>query len=148
MERPLITSSRGRVSVVDKMLWASKRTSQIEDQAYCLLRLFSINMSLLYSEGKKAFLRLQKIIKDDNDISLFAWDASEIGEQEHLSLFGLFTGLFCICWTSYHPPWLLSCRLRKYQSLRIVREIVVFDNPQRASGRRLPGKLFRSDPGG
>jgi hypothetical protein len=69
-----ITSSRGHVSVAEKTLWASKRTtSRVEDQAYCLLGIFGINMSLLFGEGMKAFLRLQKkIFKDDNDMSLFA----------------------------------------------------------------------------
>ena len=85
----IIDSSRGRVSVAEKMSWASKRTtSRVEDKAYCLLGIFGINMSLLYGEGMKAFLRLQKkIIKDDNDMSLFAWDASAIGQHDHVSVF-------------------------------------------------------------
>jgi hypothetical protein len=68
----------GHVSVAEKMSWASKRiTSRAEDMAYCLLGIFDINMSLLYGEGIKAFLRLQrKIIKAGNDMSVFAWDAS------------------------------------------------------------------------
>jgi hypothetical protein len=85
----LITSSRGSVSVAEKMSWASKRTtSRVEDKAYCLLGIFGINMSLLYGEGMRAFLRLQKkIIKDDNDMSLFTWDASTIEEHDDVSVF-------------------------------------------------------------
>jgi hypothetical protein len=58
-----------------KMSWAAKRkTSRIEDVAYCLLGIFDVNMPLLYGEGKKAFLRLElKIIKRSDDESIFAW---------------------------------------------------------------------------
>lgn len=62
-------------SVATKMSWASKRqTTRTEDQAYCLLGLFDINMPLLYGEGDKAFLRLQyEILRASNDESIFAW---------------------------------------------------------------------------
>lgn len=50
-------------SVPDRMAWASRRrTTRLEDQAYCLMGLFGVNMSLLYGEGDKAFQRLQKEI--------------------------------------------------------------------------------------
>ena len=50
------------------------RTTREEDIAYCLLGIFSINMPLLYGEGKKAFLRLQEeIMKKSDDHSIFAW---------------------------------------------------------------------------
>lgn len=64
-------------SIAQKMSWASTRvTSRTEDMAYCLLGLFDINMPLLYSEGKKAFLRLQQeIIKSTDDETIFAWTA-------------------------------------------------------------------------
>ena len=40
--------------------------------------IFDVNMPLLYGEGHKAFLRLQKkIMKQDDDQSLFAWTAIE-----------------------------------------------------------------------
>ncbi|PYH91218.1 HET-domain-containing protein [Aspergillus ellipticus CBS 707.79] len=65
----------GSVSVAQKMSWAAKRvTSKLEDQAYCLLGLFGINMPILYGEGEKAFRRLQEeILKNSDDESLFAW---------------------------------------------------------------------------
>jgi hypothetical protein len=64
-----------RLSVAQKMSWASRRvTTRPEDIAYCLLGIFNINMPLLYGEGQKAFLRLQKeIIEQSNDLSIFAW---------------------------------------------------------------------------
>lgn len=68
------------VSAACKMSWAAYRqTTRIEDQAYCLLGLFDVNMPMLYGEGERAFLRLQEeILKETDDESLLAWDASEI----------------------------------------------------------------------
>jgi hypothetical protein len=62
--------------VAQKMSWASERqTSRLEDQAYCLMGLFEVNMPLLYGEGRKAFLRLQlEILSSTDDDSLFAWE--------------------------------------------------------------------------
>jgi hypothetical protein len=62
-------------SAAMKMSWvANRKTSRIEDMAYCLLGLFDINMPMLYGEGEKAFLRLQlEIIKGSDDESIFAW---------------------------------------------------------------------------
>ena len=57
------------------MSWAShRRTSRIEDEAYCLLGLFGVNMPLLFGEGVGAFRRLQEeILARGEDQSLFAW---------------------------------------------------------------------------
>ncbi|KAF2721976.1 hypothetical protein K431DRAFT_320031 [Polychaeton citri CBS 116435] len=62
-------------SVAQRMSWASRRTTtRIEDEAYCLLGLFGVNMPLIYGEGRGAFLRLQEeIIKISTDQSIFAW---------------------------------------------------------------------------
>jgi hypothetical protein len=61
------------------MSWAAHRkTTRLEDQAYCLLGIFGVNMPLLYGEGSKAFLRLQEeILKVSDDQTIFAWNASE-----------------------------------------------------------------------
>jgi hypothetical protein len=41
-----------RASVAQKMSWASRRqTTRVEDQAYCLLGLFGVNMPPLYVSG-------------------------------------------------------------------------------------------------
>lgn len=63
-------------NVAVKMSWASKRkTTRIEDAAYCLMGLFDVHMPLLYGEGKNAFLRLQlEILKMSDDETIFAWD--------------------------------------------------------------------------
>jgi hypothetical protein len=62
-------------TVAQKMSWAAKReTTRIEDEAYCLLGIFNVNMPLLFGEGRHAFIRLQQNIIDDfHDQSIFAW---------------------------------------------------------------------------
>jgi hypothetical protein len=46
----------------------------VEDEAYCLLGIFGVNMPLLYGEGIRAFRRLQEeIIRVDEDYTIFAW---------------------------------------------------------------------------
>ncbi|KAH8650880.1 heterokaryon incompatibility protein-domain-containing protein [Tricladium varicosporioides] len=72
------------VCVARKMSWASKReTTRIEDQAYCLMGLFGINMPTLYGEGNNAFLRLQlEILSSTDDESIFAWERSGHDEEE------------------------------------------------------------------
>jgi hypothetical protein len=61
-------------SIAQRMSWAAKRkTSRIEDHAYCLLGIFGINMPLIYGERETAFIRLQEeIIKISDDHTLFA----------------------------------------------------------------------------
>ncbi|PLB36942.1 ankyrin repeat-containing domain protein [Aspergillus candidus] len=68
-------------SVAQRMSWAANRkTSRLEDEAYCLMGLFGINMPLLYGEGKAAFIRLQEeIIRMSDDHSIFAWKAKSPG---------------------------------------------------------------------
>lgn len=67
-------------SVAKRMSWASQRqTRRLEDEAYCLMGLFGVNMPMLYGEGKKAFLRLQQEIwKEHEDQSLFLWMDTEM----------------------------------------------------------------------
>ncbi|KAI0200939.1 heterokaryon incompatibility protein-domain-containing protein [Astrocystis sublimbata] len=74
----LETGNFADFSIAQRMSWASQReTTRIEDQAYCLLGLFDVNMPLLYGEGEQAFLRLQhEIMKQSDDQTLFAWFSS------------------------------------------------------------------------
>lgn len=67
------------MSVARRMYWASHRvTTRVEDEAYCLLGLFGVNMPLIYGEGRKAFRRLQEeIIRLSNDQSILAWYATD-----------------------------------------------------------------------
>jgi hypothetical protein len=68
------------IPVGRRMAWAATRqTTRPEDMAYCLIGLFSVSMPMLYGEGgQQAFIRLQEeIIRDNNDLSLFAWRAGD-----------------------------------------------------------------------
>ncbi|KAI2783557.1 HET-domain-containing protein [Daldinia loculata] len=67
------------LSVATRMSWAANRqTTRLEDEAYCLLGIFEVNMPLLYGEGRSAFRRLQEeIIKTHWDHSIFAWDSEK-----------------------------------------------------------------------
>ena len=64
-----------KASIAQRMSWASFRsTTRVEDIAYCLMGLFDVNMPLLYGEGRKAFLRLQReLISNYSDESIYAW---------------------------------------------------------------------------
>lgn len=67
--------SSAEASVAERMSWASMRvTTRKEDEAYCLLGLFDINMALYYGEGANAFQRLQKkILQISEDTSIFCF---------------------------------------------------------------------------
>lgn len=69
------------------MSWAAHRkTSRIEDQAYCLMGLFKVNMPLLYGEGNAASIRLQEqILAKRQDQSLFAWGISTKTKRDVLT---------------------------------------------------------------
>ncbi|KAI1791126.1 HET-domain-containing protein [Ganoderma leucocontextum] len=63
------------ISIAQRMSWASSRnTTRVEDEAYCLMGLFNVNLPTIYGEGCQAFQRLQhEIMKQSFDTSLFAW---------------------------------------------------------------------------
>ncbi|KAH9237640.1 hypothetical protein K456DRAFT_1778180, partial [Colletotrichum gloeosporioides 23] len=89
-------------SVAERMSWASRRrTTRLEDIAYCLLGIFGINMPLIYGEGERAFTRLQQaIIHEIDDQSIFAWGYTHVGEPPKIPSHG---------WTSPllagNPSW-------------------------------------------
>ncbi len=68
------------VSVADRMGWASEReTTRTEDRAYSLFGIFSINLPIIYGEGDRAFLRLQKeILQAIPDQSLLIWSLDNL----------------------------------------------------------------------
>ena len=63
-------------SISTRMRWAANRKStRIEDEAYCLLGIFGISMPTIYGEGARAFQRLQEeIAKHSFDTTLFVWN--------------------------------------------------------------------------
>ncbi|KAK6831556.1 hypothetical protein RU639_002817 [Aspergillus parasiticus] len=70
-------------SIARRMSWASgRKTTRVEDIAYCLMGIFHVNMPLLYGEGERAFIRLQEeIMKESADQTLFAWEAPEASDR-------------------------------------------------------------------
>lgn len=78
-------------SIAVRMHWASKRkTTRVEDMAYCLLGLFKINMPLLYGEGVAAFQRLQEeIMKVSVDQSIFAWSSESLSTEDNAGYISL-----------------------------------------------------------
>ncbi|OLN87307.1 Vegetative incompatibility protein HET-E-1-like protein 13 [Colletotrichum chlorophyti] len=80
----LLGGSPQRVSLGRRMSWAAgRKTTREEDVAYSLLGIFDVNIPLLYGEGSSAFTRLQeKILKQSDDHTLFAWRATLQAEPE------------------------------------------------------------------
>ncbi|KAI9061680.1 HET-domain-containing protein [Trametes sanguinea] len=77
IDAPILTHRQklATISVAKRMSWAAKRkTTKVEDQAYCLMGIFDVHMPTVYGEGSRAFLRLQEeICKHIDDDSIFAW---------------------------------------------------------------------------
>ncbi|KAK7446261.1 hypothetical protein VKT23_014466 [Stygiomarasmius scandens] len=72
-------------SIAQKMSWAAFReTARPEDEAYCLMGIFNVNMPPIYGEGStKAFMRLQQeIIKISDDRSIFVWSSLASSDSE------------------------------------------------------------------
>lgn len=71
-------------STAERMSWAALRHApRVEDQAYSLMGIFDVNMSMLYGEGAHAFERLcETIIQYTNDETIFAWsvDSNHVPE--------------------------------------------------------------------
>jgi Tetratricopeptide repeat len=62
-------------NVAERMSWASwRQTTRTEDRAYSLLGIFHVSMPLIYSEGNRAFIRLQEeIMKVYEDYTILSW---------------------------------------------------------------------------
>ncbi|RDW79398.1 hypothetical protein BP6252_04036 [Coleophoma cylindrospora] len=118
IDNEILENSEGlhQIPIARRMSWASSRhTTRVEDQAYCLLGIFGINMPMIYGEGPKAFMRLQEeIAKDSGDLSLFAWatpdDSSSKQDQSYRGIFA----------TS--PREFIIARGMKYRSAGIIIE--------------------------
>ncbi|KAK5737652.1 hypothetical protein LTR17_006514 [Elasticomyces elasticus] len=62
-------------SIAQRLSWASSRqVSKVEDNAYSLLGILGVHMSLNYGEGTHAFVRLQEeVLGRSNELSVLAW---------------------------------------------------------------------------
>ncbi|OAX33521.1 hypothetical protein K503DRAFT_725736 [Rhizopogon vinicolor AM-OR11-026] len=74
-ESQLLGFTPGVRDVHMKMKWAStRRTTRIEDNAYCLLGIFNLSIPVSYGEGRWAFHRLMEtLIQRCNEWQIFAW---------------------------------------------------------------------------
>ncbi|KAK0278418.1 hypothetical protein LTR35_009157 [Friedmanniomyces endolithicus] len=63
-----------RFSASERLSWAKhRRTTRVEDQAYCLLGVLEIHMPLLYGEDEYAMVRLQQEVQKKHG-ELAKWD--------------------------------------------------------------------------
>ncbi|PVF95712.1 hypothetical protein CPB86DRAFT_562210 [Serendipita vermifera] len=71
----LLDFKPGLYDIGKRMSWASRRrTTRIEDMAYCLIGIFRVNLSISYGEKEGAFYRLQaEILQNTDDRTLFNW---------------------------------------------------------------------------
>ena len=96
-----------KYSISERMRWYGRRkTTRIEDEAYCLLGLLDIHMPTLYGEGSNAFQRLQEeIMKQSPDTTLFAWvvDGHGISDPNRCCLFAPSPAVFCNFRNVYMP---------------------------------------------
>ena len=93
-------------SIAQRMSWAADRqTTRPEDEAYCLLGIFDVNMPTLYGEGRKAFRRLQEeIMKQSPDTTLFAWgNRAACGAEAVLQRYTISTRLFADSPRDFYP---------------------------------------------
>jgi len=102
-----------QASIAQRMSWAANRkTTRVEDMAYCLLGLFGINIPLLYGEGAEAFIRLQEAIlqRVHDDQSIFAWklDISAPNTSMHVLALATSPNAFSGCGS------VVACRMDGY----------------------------------
>lgn len=122
------------ISVEEKMRWQlGRRTTRVEDRAYCLLGLFDVHMPLLYGEGEKAMLRLERTVYEElaspwrSQLRLNFSDSTEQGanfnSQPHSKHSLLRSGrplaitrysdvegeVACICGYTDDDTWLVAC---------------------------------------
>ncbi|KLO92031.1 beta transducin-like protein [Fusarium fujikuroi] len=92
--------------IAKRLSWAAgRKTTRVEDMAYCLLGICNIHMPLLYGEGKIAFRRLQEeIIRSTYDLSLLAWTppvSSDVVEEEYCGFLADSVNHFASCSEMY-----------------------------------------------
>jgi hypothetical protein len=71
---------------LEPLIWASRRrTTRVEDMAYCLIGIFCLSLPIAYGEGKRAFFRMQmELLHTENETNLLAWHNGEPSEDHHM----------------------------------------------------------------
>ena len=97
----------------DALVWVSKRkTTRIEDIAYCLIGLLDIPLSIAYGEGHMAFRRLQvEILQHSHDMGLFAWKGQPSAYNSMLA-----EGPQCFSESSFRQSYLQPLSMPKSQT--------------------------------
>ncbi|KAF5985772.1 heterokaryon incompatibility protein het-E-1 [Fusarium coicis] len=88
--------------IAKRLSWAAgRKTTRVEDIAYCLLGICNIHMPMLYGEGKAAFRRLQEeIIRSTCDLSILAWlppQSSDVPKEEYCGFLAESVNHFSSC---------------------------------------------------
>jgi len=53
----------GEYCIAERISWFGEgKTTRVEDEAYCLLGIFNVHISLIYGEGRRVFYRLHEEI--------------------------------------------------------------------------------------
>ncbi|EJT76751.1 hypothetical protein GGTG_06667 [Gaeumannomyces tritici R3-111a-1] len=91
--------------VGNRMSWAAhRRALYVEDLAYSLIGIFNVSMPMLYGEGNRAFIRLQEeIIKETNDMTIFAWTAPD-SQEKHRGILARSPSEFGCCRFMHYAP--------------------------------------------
>lgn len=94
---------------------AHRRTTRSEDEAYCLLGIFGVNMPLLYGEGIKAFERLQmELLRSSNDESIFAWDKDDDLSWDPARLLAPSRNSYACRWNEKRDFWYSTRRAKMF----------------------------------
>ena len=76
--------------IAEKMSWLSGRTTTYrEDIAYCMLRIFDIQLDRRLGEEKTAFRQLQQVLVTRGDESIFAWTVQSLPSTTQNVSYGL-----------------------------------------------------------
>ncbi|KAK4182245.1 HET-domain-containing protein [Podospora australis] len=83
-----ITRVPEKCCIAEEMSWASgRKTTRVEDEAFCLLGIFGVNMPMLYGEGQNAFFRLQEeMLKHTEDYTFLLRHHYNRETKNHLEL--------------------------------------------------------------
>jgi hypothetical protein len=92
--------------IAKRFSWAAgRKTTRVEDIAYCLLGICNIHMPMLYGEGKAAFRRLQEeIIRSTCDLSILAWlppQSSDVSKEDYCGFLAESVNHFSVCSKMY-----------------------------------------------
>ncbi|ORX93484.1 heterokaryon incompatibility protein-domain-containing protein [Clohesyomyces aquaticus] len=126
------TESIYNASIAQRMSWASKRrTTRMEDMAYCLLGIFDVHMPLLYGERDKAFLRLQEeIVRRTEDHTYLAWGYQMPLDRDYHGVFARSVAEFGGCGEVIHDDseCLAGHVQITNQGLQMPLSIIIHDN--------------------